>query len=258
MKYFSRDEVEKIGRAGVHTRQEKDAVVCRVLSSFWLWCELDDTAFTPWMKTDGFWEAWITKWISGQFENHSYFVDVGANVGYYSLLAGKAGLTVTAVEPNPKAIRLLKTSLRENGIVNSEVLEGGMSNRRGTITICVPPGHSGGGSIIMPKHTVVDWEILKVKAYTFDDLTTSGESVLVKIDAEGAEPKIWAGMKKFRKRNRVTTILEWEASRYDAEKFATELFDDNEVKLVNFDGDEEDIDKDWLVNTKDLHMIVVR
>src|ERR1051326_7989731 len=130
MEYSSRAEVERIGRAGVAWYEDGDAVIARALSSFWLFCERNDTAFTPWMKVDGFWEAWITAWMSREFVRNDHFIDVGANVGYYSMAAAKSGLHVTAYEPNPVVAELLERAVEYNR-VNIDIHEIALSNRAG-------------------------------------------------------------------------------------------------------------------------------
>ncbi len=250
MEYSSRAEVERIGRAGTAWYESDGAVVARALSAFWLYCEKDDTAFTPWMKTDGFWEAWITAWMSREFVKNDHFFDVGANVGYYSMAAGKAGLHVTAYEPNPVVADLLERAAKHNRVEVS-LQRVALSNRAGKKRLLIPEGHSGGAHMAN--------EGIEIKASTLDKTNAMvGQNILMKIDAEGAEPLIWAGSKDTRTHNKVTTIMEWESSRFDAEKFASELFASNQVTLVNFDGNEQEIGKDWLVNSTELHMIVVR
>jgi FkbM family methyltransferase len=250
MEYSSRAEVERIGRAGALWFEKDGIVIARVLSSFWLHCESDDTAFTPWMKTDGFWEAWITRWMSNRFQENDHFIDIGANVGYYSMAAAKAGLHVTAYEPNPAVADLLERAAKHNRVeVNLQRLA--LSNRAGKKKLSVPDGHSGGAHFATTG--------IEIKVSTLDKTNAMvGQNILIKIDAEGAEPLIWAGSRETREHNKVTTILEWDSSRFDADKFATELFANNLVTLVNYDGNEETIDKDWLVNSTGIHMIVVR
>ncbi|QIN94629.1 methyltransferase [Streptomyces phage Muntaha] len=250
MEYADRAEVERIGRAGALWYEKDGTVIARALSSFWLHCEREDNAFTPWMKTDGFWEAWITRWMSNRFPENDHFIDVGANVGYYSMAAAKSGLHVTAYEPNPVVADLLERAAKHNRVeINLQRLA--LSNRAGKKKLAVPEGHSGGGHLAK--------EGIAVQASTLDKTNAMvGQNILMKIDAEGAEPLIWAGGKETRGHNRVTTILEWDSSRFDADKFATELFDNHSVRLVNYDGNEEEISKDTLVNGDGIHMIVVR
>src|SRR5436309_218434 len=59
----------------------------------------------------GVWEPHVTSWICGRLRPGDGFIDVGANIGYYTLLAshlvGAAG-TVVAVEASPKTFARLR------------------------------------------------------------------------------------------------------------------------------------------------------
>ena len=44
----------------------------------------------------------------------SVFVNVGANIGYYTCLAAHMGITTYAVEPLPSNIRLLEKNIIQN------------------------------------------------------------------------------------------------------------------------------------------------
>ncbi len=72
------------------------------------------------------------------------FVDVGANVGYYSLMAssivGPKG-RVIAFEPSPYASGRLRETVLENGVTNIEVVQAGLAERDGQIELYI--GKSG-------------------------------------------------------------------------------------------------------------------
>ena len=60
------------------------------------------------------------------------FVDIGANIGWFSLLGaslvGAAG-RVVAIEPNPRNVALLRQSAKDNGFDNIEVIAVALSER---------------------------------------------------------------------------------------------------------------------------------
>lgn len=234
MIYHSRAELERIGRAGAALwPNAPEGFAARYLSAFWLYLEENDEAFTPHAK-DGFWEAWISVWMSKQFENHDHFVDVGANVGYYSMMAADAGLDVSAVEPIPHIAKMVEASSRLNRFDDRvAVHQAVLTNKRGNVKLSIPAGHSGGSHI---STTGID-----VVAETFDWLF-AGYSVdmLIKVDAEGAEPLIWDGMRRSWMKNNHTLILEWESVRFDTEAFGKALLagGQNHVWYVDFAGNE--------------------
>ncbi len=56
--------------------------------------------------------------LLGEISPQSVVVDVGAHIGYYSILAGKEGFKVYAFEPNPETYRLLEYNCRLNNLHN--------------------------------------------------------------------------------------------------------------------------------------------
>lgn len=251
MKYFSREEVEKIGRAGVMTRVDDDYTYCRVLSLFWLACEPDDTAFTPHMKHDGFWEAWNTKWVSQELDDHDLFLDIGANVGYYAMLAASHGLETYAFEPNPFVRDFLMAGVKENHLDDKVfVSHYALSNYQGDAFLSVPEFHSGAGSFSDSG--------LKIEAITADQFLDgmSGREILIKCDAEGAEPEIWEGLQQTLETNKCTIFLEWDGRRYKTD-FA-KVLGSYPLARINDEGSEDVISEQELANMNDLYTVVVR
>jgi FkbM family methyltransferase len=264
MRYFSRTEVERIGKAGgmrwVDPRGYKGDAY-RFLSSFWLFVEKEDDAFTP-HAGDGFWEAWITKWLSEQLEDAKLFIDVGANVGYYTLMAATSGIHTVAIEPQSRLCGLIRASLEMNNAC-AEVLNYAVSNTTGHMTLAVPDRHSGGAYLTNSDKPEYGFKMMDVQVRKLDNLVgiVPDSKVVIKIDAEGAEPRIWAGMEHLFAATNCTVILEWESARFDCEQFGKALLNGgkNYVAFVNGAGGEEQLTK-WqeLQALSGLQMIVVR
>lgn len=257
MIYYTRDEVERIGRAGaLQIIDEDGSQMFRYLSSFWLYVEPQDEAFTPHGLT-GYWESWITKWLSKQFDSHDKFFDVGANVGYYTMMAANHGIQTVAVEPLPHLCKMIRKSADENKLISKiEIANFALSDEPnvGIGFIRLFENHSGGSYLAD--------EGIEVKVHTFDNgfVSQRGKRVLMKIDAEGQEPNIIRGMTNSLAAADFTIVLEWQAQRWsDPGKFYDELVEKfNDVSIVTHLGIEEKVDKEFLVNSTDLHMVVVR
>jgi FkbM family methyltransferase len=263
MKYFDRQEVERIGRAGSSKQTNDNGTMYRYLSSFWLYVEESDSAFSP-HGPSGFWEAWVTKWISQELDNHDTFIDVGANVGYYTMLAANHGLKTVAVEPQRNLCEMIKMSVEVNRLKNVSVSNLALSEHRGTMNLIVPEGHSG-GAWLQIKEQVPDemsYKVNEVEVTTLDyGFPCADASILMKIDAEGAEPSIIAGGRDFLSRNNVTAVLEWQSSRWpDAAGFADELFalSNAPVSVVDYDGNEREMTPEQLVASRELEMVIIR
>lgn len=254
MKYFSRDEVERIGRAGVMTRTEDDYMFCRVLSSFWLAVEPEDRAFTPHMKRDGFWEAWNTKWVSQEFDDHNLFLDIGANVGYYTMLAAMHGLETYAFEPNPLVNDLIHAGVTENKLEDRVTISDyALSDTEGDAFISIHEFHSGAGGFSKSG--------MKVSTITGDQFLDGmfNRDILIKCDAEGAEPNIMWGLEQTLEQNECTIFLEWDGQRYEDTKddFLNTL-SRYSLAMVNDEGSEDVISTESLARMNGLYTVVVR
>ena len=84
------------------------------------------------------------------------FVDVGANWGYFTLLAahlvGRGG-RIVAFEPDPRLFRLLEANLAANGIRTAEALPVAAADRAGTLSLAghdADAGNWGLSSLVAP------------------------------------------------------------------------------------------------------------
>jgi len=138
----------------------------------------------------------------------SVVVDIGANVGYYTLLAsdlvGDCG-TVVAFEPTPANVALLHKSIEANGYKNVTVVAMAVSNRSGTAKLLL--GRNSECNRITPADE--DGASIRVETVTLDEyFAPFGMRVdLIKIDAEGAEMAILEGARELLARNPDLIIL---------------------------------------------------
>jgi FkbM family methyltransferase len=125
-------------------------------------------------------------------------VDVGANVGMYTLIAarivGPAG-RVFSFEPTPRTFAILKDNIQINGFLESGYVQFervAITDRIGTARFGVY-AMNGGHNTLFPEGP--DAAYIDVETTTLDAALAGVPRVeVIKIDAEGAEPLIWAGM----------------------------------------------------------------
>jgi FkbM family methyltransferase len=125
------------------------------------------------------------------------FVDIGANVGFVSLIAasrvGAAG-HVYSFEPNPVLVRRLKQTVAENGIANVSVFESALGDAAGTVRL-IAGEHHGTNRISVGDESPLAAEIAISRG---DDLLhgriPEGVPLFVKIDVEGAELAVLKGI----------------------------------------------------------------
>jgi FkbM family methyltransferase len=185
---------------------------------------LDVTEFTT--KTLYFgqvpYEPRTTECLVQHLKEGSVFVDVGANHGYFtSLAAALVGATgrVVAFEPNPLVIEQLRTHVRLNGfesrVTTIEAALADVPSDGASLFVSQLEGNSGLSSLA-PAASTLDrgWlsaaHAVSVRIETFDRwFRASGidRVDLVKIDVEGAEDRVAAGMAGTLSSGRIRAIV---------------------------------------------------
>ncbi len=144
----------------------------------------------------------------------STVVDIGANIGFFTLLAAKLVGNKGAVlsfEPEPTSFSLLTKSVERNNFDNVRLYQECISNVDGQQILHLSVTHNkglhsitrdlGGPSILVPSAR------LDTLANTLDIRTID----LLKIDAEGAEPEVLEGAERLLSESRIRNIImEWE------------------------------------------------
>jgi FkbM family methyltransferase len=142
------------------------------------------------------------------------FVDVGANWGYFTLVAahavGDAG-RVVALEPDPRVHAELRANVQRNGIRNVSVLAVAASDRAGQATLsgyAEADRNRGVSSLVAAP--AGDAPSFTVRTAPLDDLLDEQGiefADLVKIDVEGAEELVVRGMARGLESGRYRRIL---------------------------------------------------
>ena len=191
---------------------EEDAVRCSV-GGVELFCDVADAAVTPGLLS-GHYETHLSAVFEKYCTAGMTVVDVGANLGYYSLLASRlVGPTgrVVALEPNSENCRLLLSSLRLNETTNVQLLPVAADRATGWAYYSTHVGVNGGliddGELLSHPGTVVP-------TFRLDDLV-DGPVGFLKMDVKGAEGRVVEGAMRLIERDRpiVTTELKEEMLR---------------------------------------------
>jgi FkbM family methyltransferase len=117
---LDRSAIEKWCRAQTQQAYLGDnTALARVLGKFLMYVDTRDLSLTPHLLMNGYWEMWVTQAIVDYVKPGMRCIDVGANVGYYTLLladlVGGDGSLVTAYEPQLDACALMGRSGCVNG-----------------------------------------------------------------------------------------------------------------------------------------------
>jgi len=149
-----------------------------------LWFDGADEHLTPWIRSQGVWEADVMKLLARWLKPGSLFVDVGANVGFHAVFAARLGARVVAVEPVPWTLELLRANVWRHG-ADVEVVEAAASDRSGAVRIAHDPEHRSGAAI--------GADGVEVRAAPLGELVRDGAVDVLKVDVEGAEPLVLRG-----------------------------------------------------------------
>jgi FkbM family methyltransferase len=154
-------------------------------------CDPCDRGLPPVVALDfGSYEAKDFAMVRQLVPRGGTFVDIGANIGWYTVHVALEDPTarVIAVEPIPASFRWLTMAVAENALTNVTTLNAGVAAAAGEIELWLDTGISGAASSA-PSSGTEGLERLCAHAVTIDGLVAShgGTASFVKIDIEGAE-----------------------------------------------------------------------
>ena len=141
--------------------------------------------------------------IKEYFKKNTIFLDIGANVGNHAVYVAKflCAREVMAVEPNPEALAILEINTLLNGMSSIiKILNFGISDETAVAAAVTQPDNLGGTELKLGAGDIV----VKNGDEAFPDLSPS----FVKIDVEGMEMKVLAGLRALIGRCRPDIFIE--------------------------------------------------
>lgn len=150
--------------------------------------------------------------VVAHLETGAVFYDVGANVGFFSMIAarcvGPTG-TVVAFEPEPSNARCIEANMRRNRFDTVRVVTAAVGARSGEGELVV--ADHPGGATLGTRPAAPAGRVLRVRVVCLDDLV--GDHALppptmVKIDVEGTELDVLAGASKVLADHEPTLVIE--------------------------------------------------
>lgn len=156
-----------------------------------IWMHDSDVLMTPVVAEHGFWEPELGAFFERWLRPGMTVVDVGANIGYFAVMAarmvGPEG-RVVAIEPEADNLALLGANLWRNRCQNATVVPLAAYSRTGEIVLVVNED-SRAACVVDPHAT----EGLRVPCTTLDDLLGGAPLDVLKIDAEGSDIEVLRG-----------------------------------------------------------------
>ncbi|MFC5245975.1 FkbM family methyltransferase [Streptomyces nigrescens] len=147
----------------------------------------------------GLWEPHMTHWLQRRLRPGDTYIDVGANVGYFSLLAsqlvGEEG-RVVAIEASPTFHARVLQHAEINGCSNLRTVNAAVADERKTVTLILASSSNMGAASIVPYGGPAE-STLDVEAYPLPQLLDADDIAgarVIKIDVEGAEGAVIRGL----------------------------------------------------------------
>ena len=148
--------------------------------------------------------------------NITHFIDVGANMGIYSLLIARkfANIPISSFEPHSGVFKRLKKNIEQNNFDrNINATKIGLSDKKDLMFIEGPKNfgiNQSGGAALQSKG------FNKVDVSTGDkEVSLVGKDIAIKIDVEGHEVKTLSGFKNIFDLNNVFLQIEIFDENYD-------------------------------------------
>ena len=183
-------------------------------------------------------------------------VDLGANIGYFTLLAaklvGKKG-KIYAFEPEPRNYQYLIRNIRLNGYDNVVALQKAVADKPGTVKLFICPYDTGHHTIqkydgihaYRPDFVNEKKEFVEVEQVRLDDFLRGKTTMInvIKMDVEGAEMLALAGMEQLIKGNKnLIMLIEFfplliKEMGQSPEEFARRLLEDFHFKMYVVEHD---------------------
>ena len=123
--------------------------IARILGRYKIYVDTRDIGISSHLMMDGFWEMWVTEAMMKLVRRGSVVADIGANLGYFTLLL--ADLTgaegrVLSFEPNPNLASRLSKSIEINGFKGfTDFYDIALGAEEGMVTLEVSDHQPGGG-----------------------------------------------------------------------------------------------------------------
>jgi FkbM family methyltransferase len=159
---------------------------------------------------DGVWEENETKFLAAILKPGMVFLDIGANIGYFTLfgseLVGTVG-KVIAFEPEPSRFSLLTANVRQSPRENVHPVNKAVSNITGAAMLFLASAKNPGDHRLFdtPDHR----SCVEIQTIRLDDYFVEGQEVVdvIKMDIQGSEMLALQGMVRVLDSNKRVTIL---------------------------------------------------
>ena len=214
------------------------------LDRYQMYVSTSDTAVGIHIHRQKTYEPHVTEAIKMKLGPGMYFVDIGANIGYFSLLAahlvGKEG-RIFSFEPFQYNVKLLYLNARINGFENIEIYPFALADKKSLFAYDNMASNGVISGIDEDINSVLSTTL--VYSVRLDDVLRDIERLdAIKIDVEGAEYMALSGARNLLKRHRPVIFTEFSppaleaVSKVSAETFLRLLLIDDDFSIAVLDS----------------------
>ncbi len=202
-------------RQRVYAYLGPDTALTQLHDGHFVYVDPVDEGMSAHLIARGFWEPWIEPVVRRLARPGDRVIDVGANLGYYTLiLAGIVGPQgrVWAFEANPQIAARLKRSLEFNGYAAfTEVQAAAAGDRSGEAAFFVSRRDSGSSHLHHVVQHVEAGSVIQTRMLTLDASCGAEPVRLLRMDAQGSELMILEGARSLLARSPdIRICMEWD------------------------------------------------
>ena len=209
----------------------------------------DNDFISSWIDKYGIWEENNTNYIldlmKANQNTDAIIIDIGANIGYYSLLSAAMGYTCYSFEPDPSNFEKLNSSIKLNNFDNKiKLYKNALSNKANeTIILSTVAGSivNHGCLTVLKDFISTSRNTVQCVTLKLDDVINKNDNILlIKIDVEGFEPEVIEGSLELIKSGNIQHILIEISPKFrkieDYIKMICILVKNNYTKIINLDS----------------------
>ena len=176
--------------------------------------ELHDFEMLKIFESGRIYEPEVSSYIMKNLKLGETFMDIGANNGYYTILAadlvGPKG-KVISIEPNPNAFQRLLHNIEINNLKNVIPLNIALSDKDGKATLYLNNDSEDGLASLIKGEQFESF--FEVELKRFDHLFEDEKINIIKMDVEGSEINVIRGAENYIKSHKgIKIIMEWNFS----------------------------------------------
>ena len=209
----------------------------------------DNDFISSWIDKYGIWEENNTNYILDLMKNNqntdAIIIDIGANIGYYSLLSAAMGYTCYSFEPDPSNFDKFNSSIKLNNFDNKiKLYKNALSNKANeTIILSTVAGTivNHGCLTVLKDFIPTSSNTVQCVTLKLDDVINKNDKILlIKIDVEGFEPEVIEGSLELIKSGNIQHILIEISPKFrkieDYIKMIFILVQNKYTKIINLDS----------------------